>query len=189
MMNAKHILARCLPLVAVAAAICLAACKGDKPADSRTGFERSLTAKDTADVTKLVDMFFGFVESGDAAQAAAMLCQFPDSDVHAEPLPLPDSLLGRTELMLESLPVIGHRIDYIKFSETYANEVKVTAIIAHAEGDMPEVSTAFYFRPFDYLGAWRLCMVDSNTGAAPMLSGAEKDSIVRESLQADSLGN
>jgi len=186
-MNTRKTLARWMPLMAVAATLALAGCKGEKQADNRTGFERSLTAKDTADVTKLVDTFFKYVEGGDAAQAASMLCQFPDSDVHAEPLPLPDSLLGRTELMLDALPVIAHRIEYIKFGETYANEVKVTAILAHAEGDMPEVSTAFYFRPYDYLGAWRLCMVDTNTGAAPMLSGSEKDSVVREAMREDSI--
>lgn len=159
--------------------------------DGKTDFERSLTATDTANVEKLVNEFFGLIENGQAPQAAAMLYHKPDSDAYAEPRLLDNEELASMELMLRSLPIIEHRIDYIKFSQTYANEVKVTAVIAHAQGNMPEVSTVFYFRPIDYLGGWRLCMMDSNTGATPILDNEEKDSVERmfeEEQAADSIG-
>lgn len=169
----------CLGLLALLLAFVGSCSNKQRADDGKTPFEQSLTAEDTANVEKLVDSFFELLERGDAGQAAAMLYQKPDSDAYGEPQLLDNEKLASVEMMLRSFPIIGHRIDYIKFSQTYANEVKVTAIIAEPSGNMPEVSTVFYFRPIDYLGGWRLCMMDSNTGATPILDNDAKDSVER----------
>lgn len=176
----------CAGLLLLLLAVAGSCTNKQKADDGKTAFERSLTAQDTANVKQLVDSFFQLLESGEAGQAAAMLYQKPDSDAYGEPTLLDNENLGNMELMLGSLPIIGHRIDYIKFSQTYANEVKVTAIIAEADGDMPEVSTVFYFRPIDYLGGWRLCMMDTNTGAGSIMDKAAKDSVERSYGEAES---
>ena len=155
-----------------------ASCKGNKaPKDQPTGFELAMTDKDTTAIVNLVNQFFASVEDGNISDAVAMLYQDCDSDRFEEPQLLDNEQIQRVTNLLKALPVIEHRIDYIKFSETYANEVKVSAIIAHAEDDFPEVKTVFYFKPVDYLGSWRLCLVNSNEGDTRLISNEQADSL------------
>ena len=154
-------------------------CKGDKAKQGNepTGFELAMTEKDTTAVINLVNQFFGMVESGNITDAVAMLYHDCDSDVYAEPQLLDNEQIQRTTAMLKALPIVAHRIEYIKFSETYSNEVKVSAIIAEAEDGMPEVKTVFYFKPVDYLSNWRLCLVESTSGDSRVISNEQADSL------------
>lgn len=163
-------------------AVSLTGCKSDKtnaPADPNapTGYELAMTSQDTVNVIHLVDAFFNLVEQGNTTEALAMLYADNSHDHFDEPLPLDNEHLNQMRKLLTALPIQGHRIEYIKFHETYENEVKVSAIIEPAEGDMPEVATVFYFRPFDYLGDWRLCLMDSGHGNQRIVSNDDADSL------------
>ena len=163
-------------------AVSLTGCKSDKtntPTDPNapTGYELAMTSQDTVNVIHLVDAFFNLVEQGNTTEALAMLYDDNSHDHFDEPLPLDNEHLNQMRKLLTALPIQGHRIEYIKFHETYENEVKVSAIIEPAEGDMPEVATVFYFRPFDYLGDWRLCLMDSGHGNQRIVSNDDADSL------------
>ena len=45
---------------------------------------------------------------------------------------------------------------------------------------MTDIKTVFYFKPIDYLGKWKLCMIDSHNGDRPVVEHAKKDSMQRE---------
>ena len=49
-----------------------------------------------------------------------------------------------------------------------------------AHDNVPEIKTVFYFKPIDYLGKWKLCMIDSHNGDRPVVEHAKKDSMQRE---------
>lgn len=55
--------------------------------------------------------------------------------------------------------------------------VKCTALIMEAYDNVPEIKTAFYFKPIDHLGKWRLCMVDSRRGDKTIITPEQKDSM------------
>ena len=157
----------------------LAGCKGDKAPQGNepTGFELAMTDHDTTTVVNLVNQFFESVESGNVTDAVAMLYHDCDSDVYAEPQLLDNEQIQRITAMLKALPIVAHRIEYIKFSETYSNEVKVSAIMAEAKDGMPEVKTVFYFKPVDYMSSWRLCLVESSSGDRRVISNEQADSL------------
>lgn len=157
-------------------------CKSDKvpQGNQPTGFELAMTDKDTTTIVNLINHFFQCVESGNVTDAVAMLYMDNANDPNQEPELLDNEHIQRMTGVLKSLPIIDHRIEYIKFNETYSNEVKVSAIIAHAEGDMPEVKTVFYFKPYDYLGNWRLCVVDTNKGDERVIDNNQADSVAKK---------
>ena len=164
------------------AIIALSGCKSkqDKVEDETTGFEKSMTAEDTATVINLVNTFFDYAEKGNYSEAAGMLYAANDSDNYAEPQLLDNEQMEVVRRTLRSLPIKSHRIDYIKFKDTYSNEVKVTAIIAESHDDMPEIKTVFYFKPFDYMGGWRLCYVDSNNGDIGLVDESKKEVLTKK---------
>ena len=159
------------------AAFALVGCK-DKPQPAdKTGFEMNLTNEDSTNVINLVNTFFEYAEHGKYDEAAAMLYMDNVDSVYEEPQPLDNAHIAKVKQMLSSLPIIRHEINYVKFEQTYSNEVKCTAIIAEAKGDMPEVKTVFYFKPYDYLGSWRLCMIDSYNGDRTIINNEHQDSL------------
>lgn len=159
------------------AAFALVGCK-DKPQPAdKTGFEMNLTNEDSTNVINLVNTFFEYAEHGKYDEAAAMLYMDNVDSVYEEPQPLDNAHIAKVKQMLSSLPIIRHEINYVKFEQTYSNEVKCTAIIAEAKGDMPEIKTVFYFKPYDYLGSWRLCMIDSYNGDHTIINNEHQDSL------------
>ena len=167
-------------LAFIAMSLSLTGCK-DKPKPSPlTGFEQNLTNADSVAVMNLVNQFFEYAEHGKYIDAAAMLYEDDPDSIYNEPQLLNNEELQRIKMNLSSLPIQSHNIDYIKFHETYANEVKVTAVIAPAQGNMPEVKTVYYFKPINYNGAWKLCLVDSHNGDETIVKSAKKDSMEKE---------
>lgn len=170
----------CLSILIIAV---LGSCKEKAPkeeGEEMTGYEKNRTERDSSDVVALIDKFFTFVEEEDYAEAAAMLFKDNPSKVHEMPEPLDNKEMAEVKNMLKSIPIIEHRIDYIKFNQTYSNEVKVTAVIAKAEDKRPEIKTVFYFKPYDYLGTWKLCLLDSGKGDKQLVKGNKRDSIARD---------
>ena len=157
-----------------------AGCKDKKPASPLTGFEQNLTNKDSVEVMQLVNEFFQYAESGNFDAAAGMLYKNNVDSVDEEPRPLNNKEIQQVKGLLSSLPIKSHTIDYIKFKETFENEVKCTALIMEAHDDIPEIKTAYYFKPVDHLGSWRLCLVDSHRGDQTVVSKDKKDSMANE---------
>ena len=54
-------------------------------------------------------------------------------------------------------------INNIKFKTALMNEVKCTIVMREADGTVPEAANKWYFKPVNYLGGWRLCLMDSNS--------------------------
>mgnify|MGYP006874328607 CR=1 FL=1 len=165
-------------IMATFVTITMVSCK-DKPkvANNMTGFEQNLTNADSTEVINLVNHFFECAENGRYDEAASMLYIDNVDTVSEEPQPLDNEHIARIKQMLVALPIKRHEINYVKFQETYANEVKCTAIIEDAHDDVPEIKTVFYFKPIDYLGSWKLCMVDSYNGDFTIVKNNKQDSL------------
>jgi len=155
-------------------------CKREKTAQQPvlTDYEQTMTNQDTLAVTQLVDRFFGFIENDQLAEAVAMLYKMNEEDVYQEPQLLDNEQMQKVmNAYRPFLPIRSHRIDYIKFYSAHDNEVKVTAIMEEATADRPEMTTVFYFKPYDYMTNWRLCTFSSDDGNRRIISNAETDSM------------
>lgn len=151
-----------------------------KAASPLTGFEQAMTDADSTEVMHLVNTFFEYAENGDYDSAAGMLYQNNVDSVYNEPQPLDNKGMAEIKRLLSSLPVQSHKIDYIKFNETYANEVKCTAVIMPAHDHVPEIKSVFYFKPVNHLGTWKLCLIDSHHGDRTVVDRNKKDSMQNE---------
>ena len=151
----------------------------DKPKqegnNTQTAYELSMTEADTVAVASLVDQFFFLLEDDLVTDAVSMLYQYTDSNRYEVVELLDNENIQKVTTLLKAFPIVSHHIDYIKFHEVYANEVKVTAIIAEATDEQPEMKTVFYFRAVDDRGRWRLCMMNSDRNEQRIISNAEAD--------------
>lgn len=137
-------------------------------------FVAHLTKADTASVETLVNQFMNHVKTGKLEVAVAMLYKADTMDVWNEPLQLDNDEMNNVVKVLGSFPVLSHKIDYIKFHSPVKNEVKCTIVMREAEGEMPAVTNSWYFKPMNYLGGWRLCMMDSSAHDSAICSITEK---------------
>ena len=176
--------------------LALTGCRKDKPVQSNsnlTDYELVMTNEDTLAVTNLVNTFFNYIEHDQLADAVAMLYKMNEDDVFEEPQLLDNDQIAKVMAAYKSLlPIRGHRIDYIKFHDTYNNEVKVTAILEEATEDRPEVTTVIYFKLYDYLSMWRLCTFNSDDGNRRIISNEQADSLQsqfaeRQNSKSDSI--
>ncbi len=155
----------------------LGSCKDKPKVENKTAFEMSLTNQDSVEVRMLIDQFFQYVEHGQASAAASMLVKLSPKDPYADPRPLNNDEMKEVLNLVKSLPIKSHEIDYIKFSESFENEVKVTALIHPAQDGLPEVKTVFYFKPVDYLNKWKLSIIDSHSDDKTIVDRDKKDSM------------
>ncbi len=75
--------------------------------------------------------------------------------------------LGYPELgyMLKAVPMVDYKIEYIKFNESYNNEVLCYVVIKKSDSkDMPDITTKMFFKPMNYLGQWCLGLMNSESG-------------------------
>ena len=151
----------------------------EKP-EKFTAFEKEMTNTDSMEVIRLVDQFFNYAENGQIGEAAGMLYENNDEVDGEEPQPIDNKAMEKMKVLLNSLPIRSHNIDYIKFSEAENNEVKCTAIIEPAHDNVPEIKTVFYFKPIKYFDSWKLCIVDTNSGDRTIINGVKKDSMTQE---------
>ncbi len=136
-----------------------------------------MTKADTVAVIQLIDHFFSYIENDQLTDAIGMLYYLPADDHYSEPQLLDNEQLAKTRAAFSLFPIVDHRIDYVKFSEVYSNEVKATAIIEKGEEGKPEICTSIYFKPVNFLGSWRLCVMDTNSGDHSIVDSNSKDSL------------
>lgn len=154
-------------------------CKDNNvPKDSHlTDYEKQVSGQDTLNVIHLVDVFFEHLEKGEVTDAIAMLHKTDPNDKYAEPQLLDNDQIARMSSIFKLFPIVAHRIDYIKFNQTYANEVKVSAIIAEATETEPEAATSYYFKVVDNLGTWMLCTMNTEDQDRRLISNEQADSL------------
>lgn len=160
----------------------LTAC-GDKkkaPANEPTPFEQHMTGEDSTQVAQLIDRFFEQAKNGQYYDAAGMLYSIDPADPYGEPQPLDNDRLGKAVSLLQSITVEDYSIEYMKFSESYDNEVMCLVIMARAEGNRPAITTKMFFKPVNYLGGWCLTMANSDTGDRTIVDAGKRDSLRRE---------
>ena len=116
-------------------------------------FVAHLTEVDTVLITNLINQFMEYAKNGQLESAAAMLYK-------AEPIQLDNNELHQVAKMLESFPVLSYKIDYIKFYTPVKNEVKCTIVMQKGESGTPIATSSWYFKLMNYLGGWRLCMMN-----------------------------
>ena len=152
-----------------------------------TNYEQNLSVDDSIQLVAVIDNFFALVENNQVDLAVASLYKANTEDPYGEPQPLTNEEMADIRKVFEVFPIFGHRIDYIKFYESYLNEAKVSAIFREAKDGMPEGTTTYYFRPINYVGKWVLCAMNTWTGDdEPLVRDEDKDSLT-EKFQRDKL--
>lgn len=101
-----------------------------------------------------------YAKNGQLESAAAMLYKADSADVWNEHIQLDNNELHQVAKMLESFPVLSYKIDYIKFYTPVKNEVKCTIVMQKGESGTPIATSSWYFKLMNYLGGWRLCMMN-----------------------------
>lgn len=171
------ILALCLALLGTAS------CK-DKKKDApvKTEFETGLNNADSTAVAELVDKFFAYAENRQFDEAAAMLYRTDPNHPNNAPEPLDNAAMDSVKTVLRSFPIADYTIEYMKFSESYKNEVMCRIVIAKGHDKQPDVTTKFFLNPVSYLGNWVLCLINSRTGNGDdtVVDPGKRDSIQLE---------
>lgn len=165
-----------LPLLLVALLMTGCGKKKKQAEPAGTEFEQGMTARDTVAVKQLVDQFFGYAIKKQFAEAAGMLYR-NDEDPKGEPQQLNNEEMAEVRGMLESVPMEGYSIEYIKFNDYYANEVLCRVIIRKGEDGMPDITTKMFFKPVNYLGNWLLCLTNTEYGDRGVVNPDDRDSL------------
>lgn len=151
--------------------------KGPQP----TEFEMSMTNQDSIDVRNLVDQFFTLVKNKDYAGATEMLYRIDPQNPKEKPEPLSNDEIAKMMGMLKSVPMESYKIEYIKFNESYANEVLCNVTIKKGNGkDIPDITTKMFFKPMRWLGQWCLGVMDSDHGDRSVIDPLKRDSMQKE---------
>ncbi len=135
----------------------------DLSEEQSNDFVSGLVQEDTLAVKELVDRFMTCVQNKQYEQAVVMLYRLDPEDAWNEPLQLSNEEMNNVVCMLRQIPVLSYRINNIKFETALMNEVKCTIVMREADGTTPEAVNNWYFKPVNYLGGWRLCLMDSNS--------------------------
>lgn len=122
-------------------------------------FVSGLDSEDTLAVEKLINNFMTYAQNKQYGQAVAMLYKADPENAWNEPLQLSNEEMNEVILLLKRFSFGGYRISNMKFESALMNEVKCAIV----ENDtMPTVISNWYFKPINYLGGWRLCLLDSS---------------------------
>lgn len=148
--------------------------KGPQP----TEFEMGMTNQDSIAVRGLIDQFFSFVKAKDYTAATEMLYRTSYDNPKTEPQPIDNKEIQEVMGLLKSVPMVDYKIEYIKFNESYDNEVLCTVIINKSKSkDMPDITTKMFFKPMNYLGNWCLGLMNSGSGDQGVVDPAKRDSV------------
>lgn len=168
-------------MLTIVLALGLQACKDKKPQGPQpTDFEQALTNEDSMKVAQLVDQFFNYAENRQYDEAAAMLYRLDPKNPKNTPEVLTNEAMDSVKAMLKSIPIVGHTIEYMKFSESNNNEVLCNIIMVKGHDNVPDATTKFFLLPINYLGEWHLCLTDSNSGLSTIVDPNKRDSMQLE---------
>ncbi|MBO5698784.1 MAG: hypothetical protein J6R79_02110 [Bacteroidaceae bacterium] len=137
-------------------------------------FTETMTAKDTADICKLVETYFTFVINGEYEEAVGMLYRPSSENIEYQPELLNNEQIDQMLVSLKAIPVVGYNIEYIKINQSYDNEVMVNVVMIKGQNGMPDVTSKLYFKPINYLGTWFLTTMNSNEGDKSLVDADEQ---------------
>ena len=105
----------------------------------------------------------------------------PDEIPSKEPQPLSNNEIEQVVNMLKAVPMVDYKIEYIKFNDSYNNEVLCYVVIKKSDSkDMPDITTKMFFKPMNYLGQWCLGFMNSESGGQGVVNPAKRDSVKEE---------
>ena len=117
-------------------------------------FTDGLVKEDTLAVEKLVNDYMSYIKSENYAEAAAMLFKPDTANVWNEPIALDNKEMDKVIETLKHFPVQSYKITKIEFKTAVENEVRCSFIMKNS------VTSSYSFRPMNYLGGWRLCLME-----------------------------
>lgn len=157
-------------------------CKGKKDQSKGpqpTKFELGMTNKDSVAVKTLVDRFFRYAISKDYASAAAMIYRNDNTGNGLAEL-LDNKEMQKVRAMLESIPIVSYKIEYIKFNEYNANEVLCNVVMYEAHDDVPAATTKMFFKPVHSVDGWVLCLMNTEYGDKGVVRPNKRDSVEKD---------
>lgn len=95
-----------------------------------------------------------YIKSENYAEAAAMLFKPDTANVWNEPIALDNKEMDKVIETLKHFPVQSYKITKIEFKTAVENEVRCSFIMKNS------VTSSYSFRPMNYLGGWRLCLME-----------------------------
>lgn len=128
--------------------------------DPYKNFTSGLVKEDTVAVTELVTKFMRLAQQEQYAEAAAMLYKLSPEDQWDEPLSLNNEEMDQVKTMLRQIPFTRFYISNLKFETALKNEVKCSITLKGTSTTTESMQTNIYFNPINYLGGWRLCMMN-----------------------------
>lgn len=165
--------------LALTSLLLFTACKSDKKhhGPRPTEFEQKMTNDDSVKVANLINQFFEYTSNKQYSDAAGMLYTVDVDHPDKEPQLLDNDQLTKMIAMLKSVPMIDYKIEYMKFNQSYNNEVMCTVTIAKGHDNIPDATTKLFFKPVNWLGGWCLCLMNSTTGDNTIIKPEERDSM------------
>lgn len=161
----------------------LAACDPKKGEGSQengpTAFEQSLNAQDSMAVMSEIDKFFNYLKDKKPYEAAGMLVTIKRGDIDIEAEPLSNQEMEAMVKKFSLIPVIDHKVQYLKFNEFYQNEaeVHITMIKGNEEKGIPDATTKMYLVPVMLSGTWKLAVIDTKSGDRALVKPGQRDSL------------
>jgi hypothetical protein len=155
--------------------ICFVSCKNDnKTINKEVLFSETLTGNDTVAVEKLVQLYFSHLMDGNHYDAASILYRPNPENIEYKPELLDNEQIEQVVKSMKAIPVVGYNIEYIKFNQSYNNEVMVRVIMFEGKDGLPDVCSKVFFKPINYLGTWFLTVMDSNSGDKQLVDSDER---------------
>ena len=127
----------------------------EEPTTERS-FTDGLTKEDTLAVEQLVNTYMTYAKNQEYSQAAAMLFKPNPEDAWYEPVQLDNEEMARVIALLKQFPIADYQIAQIEFRTAIDNTVKCTI----APKEASKTPRNLTFRPMNYLGGWRLCLMN-----------------------------
>ena len=72
-----------------------------------------------------------------------------------EPVPLDNDEMESVKAVLKRFPVLSYKITNMEFRTAVDNEIKCSFVM----NDSLNITSSWTFRPMNYLGGWRLCLM------------------------------
>ena len=163
---------------------CVGSCKKTKQESPQLRpFAETITNEDSVAITRLVDQYFNYQIKGDYYEAAAMLYRPNAENKDFMPEPLEQEALESIVKSMQYVPVLEYSIEYLKFGQTYDNEVMVKITMIKGQNGLPDVTSKVIFKPISYLGNWFLSVLDSSSGDKQLLTSDERKAIMLDKQQ------
>lgn len=169
--------------------ISMYSCKGKKEqpqGPQPTKFELGMTNEDSMAVKTLVDHFFKYAMKKDFTSAAGMIYRNDKTGNGLAEL-LDNKEMQKVKAMLESIPIVDYKIEYIKFNEYDANEVLCNVVMYEAHDDVPAATTKIFFKPVHSVDGWVLCLMNTEYGDKGVVRPNRRDSVEKDYAHKDSL--